>query len=340
MGRVMSVNDPLARAFFVHAHMESLPRIMALDFLGNFARWKELPFEKLPIRDAMERHGITPEDWNIFRQGQVAEHNGVKLLSPVDMLERTDMDKGKLREIATKIGMFVNGESRETVPAPNLRNRYSLLGNPDPNTVSGMIARDMTVALQFTMSTAAMLQRGFMLRQGLVSKVGYAGAAGVALLMGNALRMQAKAVASGRDFYSMDPTTPQGRAFWKTNIMTSGFAGPSLDLLNPQHAGSVSSTIGKVAEAGVQGVEHAAGLAPKDPHALDKIFNEARHFVPGADGWWSQLLMQHGALDAVQREIDPYAYSQWAHTNQYYQHTYGQQSFWPRGQAVPNRAPQ
>jgi hypothetical protein len=340
MGRVMSVNDPMARAFFVHAHMESLPRIMALDFLSNFARWKDMEFKDLPIRDSMERNGISESDWNAFRQTEVAEHNGVKMLQPVDMLKRTDMNSKTLRDIATRIGMYINGESRETVPAPNLRNRYALIGNPDPNSVSGMIARDMTIALQFTMSTMMMLQRGFMLKQGLASKIGFAGAAGMALLTANAMRMQAKAVVSGRDFYTMNPTTPQGREFWKTNLMSSGFAGPSLDLLNPQHSGSVTSTIGKVAEAGIKGAEYEGGLTNKNPHAAGKIFNEARHFVPGADGWWSQLLMQHGALDAAQREIDPNAQNEWNHTNQYYQHTYGQHFFWPHGQSMPNRAPQ
>ncbi len=198
----------------------------------------------------------------------------------------------------------------------------------------------MTVALQFTMSTMAMLTRGFMLKQGLASKVGFAGASGAALLGANALRLQAKAIASGRDPYDMNPLTPQGREFWKTNIMSCGFAGPSLDLLNPKRAGSVSSIIGKIGGAALDEAEYKAGLSNKDPHAGAKIFNEARHFVPGADGWWSQLLMQHGALDAVQREIDPNAQESWNHTNQYYQHHYGQQFFWPHGQAEPARAPQ
>lgn len=340
MGRVMSANDPIARAFFVHAHMETLPRIMGLDFLGNFARWKDMDFEKLPIVESMKRAGIVQSDWDAFRKTEVADQNGIKLLQPVDMMKRTDMSQKNLRDIATKIGMYVNGEARETVPAPNLKNRYGLVGNFDPNSVAGMIVKDMTVALQFTMSTMMMLQRGFMLRQGLGSKLAFASAAGTALLTANSLRMQAKAIASGRDFYSMDPTTPHGREFWKTNLMSSGFAGPSLDLINPQHAGSVSSTVGKVGEAAIKGVEYHAGLSEKDPHAGAKIFNEGRHFVPGADGWWSQLLMSHGALDAVQREIDPNAQSEWDHTRQYYQHNYGQSFFWPRGQASPARAPQ
>lgn len=340
MGRVMSVNDPMARAFFVHAHMESLPRMMGLEFLSNFARWKDLSFESLPIAESMKRAGITQADWDAFRKTEVAEHNGVNLLQPVDMLKRTDMDHKQLREIATKIGMYVNGEARETVPAPNLRNKYALTGNFDPNSVAGMIVKDMTVALQFTMSTMSMLQRGFMLRQGLASKVGFASASAAALLTANALRMQAKAIASGRDSYTMDPTTPQGREFWKTNIMSCGFAGPSLDLINPQHAGSVSSTIGKVGNALYKGAEYETGLTNKNPHAEGKIFNEARHFVPGADGWWSQLVMQHGMLDAMQREVDPNAQEEWNRTSQYYQHTYGQQFFWQHGQWTPNRAPQ
>lgn len=340
MGRVMSANDPIARAFFVHAHMETLPRLMGLDFLGNFARWKDMEFEKLPIKASMERNGITKSDWDAFRKTEVADHNGVKLLQPVDMLARKDMDPKVLRDIATRIGMYVNGEARETVPAPNLKNRYGLTGNFDPNSIAGMIVKDMTVALQFTMSTMVMLQRGFMLRQGIGSKVAFAGGAGVALLTANTMRMQAKAIASGRDFYSMDPTSEKGRAFWKQNIMSCGFAGPTLDLLNPEHAGSVSSTVGKVGGAAWEGAEYHLGLTKKDPHAGGKIFNEARHFVPGADGWWSQLVMQHGALDAVQREVDPTAHDKWNHTNQYYQHNYGQGFFWPHGQWGPSRAPQ
>ena len=339
LGRVQSINEPIARMFAVHAHMETLPRMMGMDFVSNFARWKDMEFDKLPISQSMQRHGITQADWDAFRATSLTEQNGMKVLTPVSMLERADMPKTQLRDIATRIGMYINAESRETIPAPNLKNRYALVGNFDPNSVAGMIVKDATIALQFTASTLTMLTRGFMLRQGLASKVGFAASAGTALMVANAARMQAKAIAAGRDPYNMNPTTPEGRQFWKTNIMTSGFAGPSLDLLNPEHTGSVSSLIGKTAKAIGDEAAYQVGWEKKNPNAGAKIFKEARHFVPGADGWYTQLIAQHGILDAVQKDIDPQAQSEWNRTNQYYQHTYGQQPFWKQGQATPSRAP-
>lgn len=339
LSKVMSANDPIARAFLVHAHMESLPRTMAMEFLSNFARWKDTSFEKLPIKAAMERAGISEGDWDIFRKTEVANNGGIKMLQPVDMMAREDLPKEQLRDVATRMGMFINGEARETVPAANLKNKYALTGNFDPNSVAGMLVQDSTVALQFTMSTMTMLLRGMMLRNSLGGKIRFAAGAGTALLMANSVRLQMKALAAGRDPYSMDPTTKEGQAFWRKAVMTSGFAGPAIDLLDPKHTGSVTSTVGKVLEAGVEGAGYHLGMVKKDPHAGSKIFKQASQFVPGAAGWWSQGLVQYGILDNLQREIDPHAQEEWNRTSKFYHDNYGQGSYWEHGHLAPSRAP-
>lgn len=340
MGRVMSINEPIARAFFVHGHMESLPRILAMDFLTNFAKWKGSEFEALPIVESMKREGITQRDWDVFRKTDVTEHeNGQKTLDPVAMLKRDDMPKEQLREIATRMGMYVNGQARESVPAHNLKNQYALAGNLDKNTVPGMIVKDATVALSFAQSTLMMLQRGFMLRQGVASKAGYVAAVGTALLGANAMRMQAKAVLAGRDPYDMNPANPEGRKFWLTNLMTSGFAGPSVDLVLEGRKGAVAQIASQTYEAAKSEAEYLAGDASKDPHFALKMFQIGRQFVPGAKGWYTQLAVSNWMLDNIAREVDSQAYAKQQNLTGYYRKQWGQDTWFEHGASAPSRAP-
>lgn len=339
MGRVMSINEPIARAFFVHGHMETLPRMMSMEFLSNFAQWRNKAFEELPIMESMQRHGITAHDWDVFRKTEVATNGGMKMLQPADMLKRTDMPKEQLREVATRMGMYVNAEARESVPAPNLRNRYALAGNFDSNSVPGMIVKDMTVALQFAGSTAMMLARGFQLRQGLISKTAYTAAVGTALLGGNALRMQAKAVLAGRDPYNMNPTTPEGRKFWMTNLESSGFAGPSVDLALGGKQGAVAQIASNVYKAVGSEASYLTGGAEKDPHFALKLYEIGRQFVPGAKGWYTQLAVSNMMLDGIAREVDSEAHDKQQHLEQYYRKEWKQGMWFERGASGPSRAP-
>lgn len=338
----LSLSDFMGRAFAVNAHMHVLPQIMARDLLSNFAGWKGKSFAELPGRfgDALTREGITEKDWNDFRSGPVYRNKGVDYLVPNDVLDRTDLPAARAKEVGEKFGLFVNGVSRETVPAFNAQSKYALYGRYDPNSVPGMIIKDATMATYFTASTLAMMLRGFQMRQGLTSKVGYAAAATTTLLLANAARMQAKALAAGRDPYDMNPTSKNGREFWINNAETSGFAGPTIDLLNKQNLGGVTSLVMDSSNALYHEAKYMTGEQPKDPNFKGKMFNIARHMLPGADGWYTKLLVQHAMLDQVQREVDPQAQQSWQRSQKYYQTNFGQRSWWQPGQAAPGRAPQ
>jgi hypothetical protein len=288
----------------------------------------------------MKRDGITSHDWDAFRKTESTEHpNGLKTLEPVAMLARDDMPREELRDIATRIGMHVNGQAREAVPAANLRNHYALSGTFDKNSVPGMLVQDSTVALHFAMSTFHMLARGFMLRQGVASKIGYAAATGTALLGANAIRMQSKAILAGRDPYNMNPLQPEGRKFWLKNLETSGFAGPSVDLVVGGRQGAVAQIAAQAYDATSEEASYLTGDTNKDPHFALKMFQIGRQFVPGAKGWYTQLAFSNWMLDNIAREVDSEAYQKQQNLTNYYRTQWGQDSWFEHGAALPTRAP-
>lgn len=344
-GRVMAMGNALtdatARVFLAHAHMETLPERMGLEFLSNFARWKDMAFEDLPIRASMERAGIVKSDWDVFRQTPVYERpDGIRLLRHVDMENRTDLPPHQLSDIATRIGMYVNGEARESVPAPNMKNRYALTGNFDRNSLPGMIVSDATIALSFAMSTLSLALRGMLLRGSVVSKAAFLGSYMTILMAANAARLQSKALASGRDFYDMDPTSPHGRSFWVQDAMTSGFTGPVLDLLGGGQQHGVFGTAGEIGTDIYHYAQYQEGDRAQNPHLAEKLMNTGGQFIPGVSGWYTQLLMKNWLLDSLQREIDPDAWQRQKHINSWYRSQYGEGSWWGRGQDAPTRLPQ
>lgn len=340
-----ALSDTTARLFFVKAHMESLPRTFGMTMMGLLAHMKDLEFDgiekKMPaFAESMRRSGITPDDWNVFRQRPVTEMKGGKFLTPVDMMKEgastSDFNVGK------KFGSFINENARQSVPALDPSTRYGIYGTIDPNSLPGMVMRDVTTALYFSASTLQMLMNGFMLRQGAASRVAYLGTMGVALAVATAIQLQAKALVSGRDPYDMNPANDTGRNFWKDVMMRSSAFGPAADFLigGMGERGGVIGTASKTADViGSEMRFHSQGEVGKNPEAAGKLFKLYRHFLPGADGWYLQALMQHGFLDRLQSEVDPNANSEWQRSQQFYQRNYGQKFWWGNNSLEPSRAP-
>lgn len=336
-GASYALPDAVGRLFGVHAHMEALPTAFGEAMLSWMARtrdmnWNALAKEYPAWTAALERENIGADDWEAMRKTPVYTNRGVEYLVPDD-LRATDYETGM------KWGMMVNKVSREAVPAFNLESKYSLMGGIDPNSFMGMIVRDATIALHFTASTLKMWTSGLMMRQGTASKMSYAAASGLTLIMASMLQQQMKALVSGRDPYNMNPNKKEGVEAWMMAAERSGFAGPALDLLNPQHKGGVLGTAMQAASLVWKEGGFLLHKNEKDPNATGKLFGILRNLIPGANGWYTQLLLQNTMLDQVQREIDPQAYENWNHSQSYYQQHYGQGEWWARGQGAPSRAP-
>lgn len=335
-----ALTSSVARVFQVDRHMKTLPNSFALDFLANFARWKDLSMDELEpaFAKSMQREGITADDWDEFRKTPVQNVRGVDYIPPTSMLDREDLSPERAYELTKKMNGYVIGQAREIVPAQNLSDKYELVGNTSPNSLGGMFMRDAAIAKHFALSTMMMLQRGFALQEGAFSKAKYLGSMVLALTMASAMQLQAKALVSGRDPYEMDATKKNGQRFWGQALMRSMFFGPAIDMATSDTGGAFG--IGKnIFGLGKQEWDYQTGKTQKPPDVVGHLFKLGDNYVPGANGWWSQLLIKHGLLDSIQRQVDPHAYEDWQKGQNFYQQNYGQQTWWQRGNVLPNRAP-
>lgn len=341
-----ALSDTMARLFFVKAHMESLPRTFGMTMMGLMANMRELPFEgvaeKMPgFAESMRRHGITAQDWDAFRAQAGIEIKGAKFLSPVTMMK--DGASAADFAVGKKFGAFVNENARQSVPALDPSTRYGLYGSMNPNSLPGMVMKDVTTAMYFSASTLQMLTHGFMMRQGVASRMGYLGSMGLALGTATAIQLQAKALVSGRDPYDMNPENDTGRRFWANVLQRSAAFGPAADFVvgggSTAQRGGVIGTASKTADLLMGEAQHLSSGDAKDPNAAGKLFQIYRHFLPGADGWYTQAVMQHAMLDRLQAEVDPHAYDEWQRSQQFYNRNYGQQFWWGNNTTAPSRSP-
>lgn len=337
-----AVTGAVARAFLVDLHMKTLPATFAMDLVSNLAKWKGQGFDELipALRASMTRDGITAMDWDQFRQTPVnTDKNGIDRLLPTDLLNRADLDPERQLDLAKKFNGWVLGQSRQVVPAMTPSTKYGLTGNMDPNSLPGMLMQDVATAKYFGASTVQMLMHGFALNNGVVSKAKYLGVMLPTLMMATALQLQAKAVLSGRDPYEMNPNTPEGRAFWTLAGARSSIGGPAPEMILDSRGG-VMDPVRKLASLGKATYQYATGDTAKDPNPAGKLFDIGRHFIPGADGWYTQLLAQHSMLDNLQSAVDPDAQQEWDKRKSYYQKNFGQDFWWGPGDTTPTRAPQ
>lgn len=341
MSGSQAVTGAVARAFLVNLHMKSLPATFAMDLTSNLAKWRGLPFNELnPVfSESMARDGITAADWDVFRQTPIsAGRGGVERLAPISMLDRPDLDAAQALDLTKKFNGWVLGQSRQTVPAMTPSTKYGLVGVQDPNSLPGMLMQDMATAKYFGASTVQMLMHGFSLQNGVVSQAKYLGVMLPTLMMATALQLQAKAVLSGRDPYDMNPATKEGQAFWALTSARSSIGGPAPEMILDSRGG-VLDPVRKVAGLIGSSAQYALGNRAKAPEVGSKLFDIARHFVPGADGWYTQLLAQHSALDSLQSAVDPNAQAEWAKRREYYQKNFGQDYWWGPGDTGPQRPP-
>lgn len=337
-----AVTGAVARAFLVDLHMKSLPATFAMDLVSNLAKWKGQGFDELipALRASMQRDSITSSDWDTFRQTAVStDKDGIERLAPTSLLDRQDLTPEQRLDLAKKFNGWVLGQSRQTVPAMTPSTKYGLVGTQDPNSLPGMLMQDMATAKYFGASTVQMLMHGFALRHGAVSKAKYLGVMLPTLMVATAVQLQAKALLSGRDPYDMNPETREGQAFWSLTAARSSIGGPAPEMILDSRGG-VLDPVRKLGSLAKSGIEYGMGNSQKRPEVEGKLFDIARHFVPGADGWYTQLVAQHSMLDSLQAEVDPNAQQEWDRRRQFYQKNFGQDYWWGPGDTLPQRAPQ
>lgn len=320
-----------------------------LEMAGHFAGQVGRPLGELDpmLRDLLERNGFTAADWDALRGsgGLFTAPNGGTFLAPFWWLEhQTALPRARAEGLATRLQAAMQDQLELMVPSRRLRGSALIIGETRPGTFIGELARSTAgfknYAVSITIGQIAM----FRALPGRRGKAAYLAGIAFAMPVLGALAMQLKELAKGRDPRPMDQP-----AFWLAATAQGGGLGIFGDFLFSETnrfgggieqtlAGPVAGLAGDVTRAGMSNVQRAA--EGEEPLLGRDVANLVRYNTPVASSlWYQRLAFDRYVADELQRFLDPEAEKLWRRAERRIEREYGTRSWWSRGEARPERAP-
>lgn len=337
------ISDTVMRASLMSPHTQAAKWAFGMEFMGLFADHAGQPFEKLPFRATLERHGITAKDWDIFRATDPYKHGGASFIRPDDVLGRTDLDEGTANGVADKFMDMILDERKFAVPESSLRGRASLVGTTRGGTFLGEVVRSYAMFKNFPVTIMLTHARRGLQQATLGGKAKYLGSFFLGLTAAGALSTQAYEIAAGRD--PMDMTSPQ---FWGKAALRGGGLGYLGDFLfaelnrygsglDDMVAGPMISFMSDLRNLTVGNLmELAEG---KDTKFAKELLSFGARYAPGSTLWYAKLALRRLILDQLMQEADPAAARRFRQEVVRSRKVYGQDYWWRPGQTAPDRSP-
>lgn len=314
-----------------------------MEFYGMLADNAGRAFKDLPepVQRTLTNHSISAGEWDIARASKMMEHNGAKFLRAEDIPDEPT---------ALKFLDMVHAETEFAVPNSSSRGRATLTGGTRPGTIVGELVRSVAMyknfaaTLMFTHFRRAMAQPSAGQKGAYIAQLIL-----IATAMG-ALSLQAKQVAAGKDPRTMfDAKDPAATAkFWGAAAIQGGGLGIFGDFLFAQqnrYGGGLAETVaGPVVGLGASVTGYVNENVGKtmngdDANWLGGAVDLAAQYTPGQSIWWAREGMEHLIWDQLRLLSDPKAPQRLRNMERNQKRDYGQESWWRRGDALPNRAP-
>lgn len=314
-----------------------------MEFTGLLAdnvgrAFKDLP---KPLRDTLDNHGITSFDWEIARKSQLLEHEGAKFLRPEDIEDEA---------VALKILDMIHAETEFAVPSTSARGRIALIAENRPGTISGELIRSVAMYKNFAVTLMFTHLRRMMALPTAAEKGKYFAQFFLTATAMGALALQAKDISKGRDPRTMfDMSDPTAMAkFWGAAALQGGGLGIFGDFLFAQenrYGGGLAQTVagpmvGLASDfTGYFNENSARMLAGDDPNWGGGAIDLAQRYMPGSSIWWARAGMENWIWDTLRKFGDPKYDERVRRLERRRKREYGQESWWNRGELLPNRAP-
>lgn len=340
------------RLSLMNAWTDTLRRGFSMTMMSGLAKLSKTEWAALSEWDRthLERKGITADDWEVIRQGQLTNYRGADFLTPEAIRASGHARAG---EVVAKVLGLITDESEYAVLNPDLSTKVLQSGGGlQRGTVRGELARSV---MQFKSFPVAMISRhwrrmmetpqGLQGAPMLANRLMYGAAMMTSLTMLGAIAYQMKQITSGKD--PIDMTNPK---FWLRALAQGGGLGIVGDFLltdpteNPGDstanaiknlagptAGSAFDLVGKL---GVENVYQAAH--GKDTHIGAETLRFARGHLPYVNLWYAKAALDHAGLHALQENLSPGYLSK---MQQRAQKDWGQDYWWNPGTGLPDRAP-
>lgn len=329
---------------------QSRKHAFGMDFQAAWADNAGKTFAELDAvyQRTLDRHGITPEDWDRIRAARLDEPRpGATFLRPQEVAE-IDVD------LARRYHAMIFREMRFGTVEGALKARAGGIGGvgrTQPGTFWGELARSGSQFRGFAI-TLTMLQSERIAHtiheRGLARGAGYATLFLLTSTLMGAVALQLKNLAAGRDLQAMDDPETM-KEFWMAALIQSGGLGIYGDFLsgstNRFGGGLAETTLGPLAGRVRNWWELTGGNVlqfAKDEET--NVGRETAQFVrqntPIASSlWWVKLAHQRILADQLQIALDPEAYAAFRRQMRRRETQFGNGFWWEPGKTAPSRAP-
>lgn len=320
------------------------------DFQGVWADNVGNAFHELDAvyQRTLDRHGITPEDWDVIRTARIDEPKpGATYLRPNEIAE-LDVD------LARRYHAMIFREMRFGTVEGALKARAGGIGGvgrTQPGTFWGEAARSGAQFRGFA-ATLVMLQAEriahLVYERGLARGAGYATLFLLTSTLMGAFALQLKNLAAGRDLQDMDDPETM-KEFWMAALVQSGGLGIYGDFFTGatnRFGGGLPGTLmgplaGRVENlwnmTGGNAVQFAGGEPTNAGRELSQF---VRQNTPIASSlWWVKLAHQRILADQLQIALDPEAYAAFRRQMRRRETQFGNGFWWEPGKTAPSRAP-
>ena len=305
---------------------------------------------------SMKRHGITADDWDLFRSTALWKdpETGAEIIRPEDVwLQVKDMtvvspaEKNARFLASQKIAGMIQTEGHYAVVKPTARSRTIITGGSvgKPGTFWGEAIRNVTLFKSFMVSHTYLHMSRMMTQRGLAGKAQYAAWLAASMTAAGAIAEQASAVFRGKDPRDMDDPR-----FWASAAVRGGGFGPVGDFLYAS-TGRHGQTLGEALLGPVLGGQLKQGARLTIDNVRELIeTGEARNagyeavqfakgMIPGNSLWYMRAAFDRLIADEFVAWADPNAAERFARIERQARKEYDQGFWWRPGHATPDRAP-
>jgi len=313
-----------------------------MEFLGHLADNVEVRFDALsgPLRRALERYGLSADDWDIMRSAPLYEHKGASFMRPEDIAAMEGQwGPEKAGKLADRLLAMVLTETDYAVPVASVRAR-SLMSWGQPGTFAGEASRNAFLFKSFGVSMLLSHGRRMMSHKPFEAAV-YGAGLSITLTMLGALVVQSKEIKRGRDPLPMadapEWNEEKGRfegGFWARAM----FQGGGFGIFGDFAAAGTSGRTGSLAEAVAGPVVGTVGDAFRYGAGTMEEADVARRYIPGGSIWFLDLVKERLWIDELRSWTHP-DYRDSQRRVERAAERQGQGMWWGPGEDAPERGP-
>lgn len=341
--------NAVLKASMLEGWTHAVRRAMALGFSTHLAdltgrfEFGALDGHKKGYQNYLEKRGIDSQTWNIWKQAERVDFDGVQMLTP-DAINRLDIPQNQKNKAIEKLMGLIARESEYASLGPDLATRAVIGGwSGKKGTVQGELGRSFFLFKSFTIG---MLSKHIQRIQEIPTaggKLAYSSSLAVSLTLLGALSVQLKDIVNGKDPREMD--NPK---FWAAAFVQGGGAGILGDIaytgLGGENRGgqpNYASFAGPVFGTGFDILNATLGNIGKGAEGKETNFASSairlvRQNTPGVGIWYVKGAFDHAVTYELQEMANP-GFANRMRKNA--QKEFGQGYWWNPDETLPDRAP-